>query len=254
MMQLDLKLKDVIPTFVLIHRDLTQTSALFKKRLDEYTARNERYQEATKKLGWREKYLDGFLGGDKALVAKLENEFVELTNFRKSLLELEKKVKSIEESILSEIIRFLSKESPEYISYESLLQHHLIIADESARFYNSLAEVKRKISDALVFTTWSNLLNHSKAAVLLQEFYDQVKLYNQKVVKYQLHMKCNLLEATLIETIDLSSQSSAMESLNGLLIKSEEILNFANEQINVIAKKRGGMIDHVKWLVSQNKN
>lgn len=248
------KLKEVQTTLVELHRDLTQISALFKKRLQEYTTRNERYQYATKSLGWREKHFEGFLGGDKASLKNLEKEFVELTHFRKSLLELEKKVKSIEESFLSEIIRFLSKESPEYISYESLLQHHHIIAEESARFYNSLVEVKRKISDALVFTNWNNLLNQSKAAVLIQEFCDQVKLYNQKVVKYQVLMKCNLLEATLIETIDLSSQSSAMESLNGLLIKSEEILNFANEQTNQISKKRGGMIDHVKWLISQSKN
>jgi hypothetical protein len=253
-MQLEVKLKDVLPTIVAMQRDLTQASASFKKRLDEYTARNERYQKATKELGWREKYLDGFLGGDKASVAKLENEFVELTAFRKSLLELEKIVKSINESFTIEISRFLSKESPEYISYESALQHHRAIAETSAHFYNSLAEAKRKISDALLFTSWNSLLNHSKASVLLQEFYDQVAAYSQKIEAYQSHVKCNLVNENLQDSIDLTTQTSAMSSLNELLIKSDEILNSAQEQVKLISKKRRGMIDHVKSLVSNNAN
>ncbi len=253
-MQLEVKLKDVLPTFVAMHRDLTQASATFKKQLEEYTARNLRYQKATKELGWREKYLDGFLGGDKASVEKLENEYVELTNFRKSLLELEKRVKSIDESFTIEIIRFLSKEYPEYISCESVLQHHHIIADASAHFYNSLLEAKKKISDALMFTSWNSLLNHSKASALLQEFYDQVAAYSQKIEDYQSHVKCNLLNGNLQDSIDLTTQASAMGTLNRLLIRSDEILNYAHEQINLISKKRGRMIDHVKSLVSNNAN
>lgn len=249
--QLEEKLKGLLPAFEVIQRDISQTSTLFKKRLEEYTIRNERYQKATKKLGWREKYFDGFLGGDKASLQNLEREFVELTSFRKSLLDLEKKIKSLDGSFVSEITRFLSKESSEYSSYESTLQLHYEMAKTSAHFYNSLVEAKKKISDALLFTSWNSLLNHSKASVLLQEFYNQVTAYNQKIEEYQSLIKCDLLNGKLHEAIELKTQASAMWSLNGLLTKSNEVLNYANDQIALTDKKRKQLVDEIKSWVQQ---
>lgn len=184
------------------------------------------------KLGWKEKFLGGNLGGNKVLInevnaarekkLKLENSIADIKMKR---IEKPKRIKKEFSAILKEI-------DPDFTKLASERSLHFDLYQASKSYAELVKKAHQGVIDALLFLSWEKLINHPEASEKLSGFKKETLKY-QKIVDRLKENTPNSLEGkpSLLDLIKFSSQDVAMSSFNKLLKQASFYKNYTDRHL-----------------------
>lgn len=170
------------------------------------------------KLGWKEKYLSGYLGGNKELVQEATSSQVEIQKIEEHLASVDQKLKEKPERLRKEISSFLQSNDPEYAELIASRKSHFKLYEASKAYYGLVKKSHQGVIDALLFLSWEKLINHPEAGEKLAEFKKATSDFQVVVDNFIATTKHQLGDrSNLVELIKLSSQHVAMSSFENLI-------------------------------------
>jgi hypothetical protein len=252
-MDLDVSKKDIQEQFKARHQTIAALHNQGRAKKNEYSVLKNEKEILSSQMGWREKYLMGFLGGDSSLVHKMKTIKANLDTAKNNLIDIDKNINIENDTLAKEIREYLFKNSDSYQKLSRELDCHVDLYNASAEFSNFLARAKKTVTDALLLTSWDSLLAHPKAREGLNTFQTLTVEYQHKVNSYESMLKVDLLKGTKLEdSIKFSSQSIAMESFNKILAHVKTNISYTDTRISDSKKLKESIIDQVKQLIKSS--
>lgn len=195
--------------------------------LKEYETSKKELSTLNSGLTWTEKYLGGSFGGDKEKVRRIQSLKEKISKLRAQLKKIDSDLKSETSKVKNEIVDYLSKNSKRFknLSADNHINQQLL--HESNSFLQILKKAKKGISDALLFTSWENLLNHPKAQLELEKFNRLLENLQEKINQYETQTGTKLLNGDRLgDYIQFSTEKIAMDSFRKL-----------NDTVNAISNR-----------------
>jgi hypothetical protein len=117
---------------------------------------------------------------------------------------------------------------------------------------NILNDAKKKITDALMFTSWVSLLDHPRAKEALNGFRIQASDYQTQIDEYEVYFRIKIIDETrFVDYIKLSSESTAMNSFNRLTSQLTDIIDITEKKIVETGRQSRTAMDEVRILLFQ---
>lgn len=168
-------------------------------------------------LTWTEKYLGGNFGGDKEKVKTIPSLKEKISYLRLQLKKVESDLKLENNKLKDNIVDYLSKNSIKFKSLIADTQINRELLTETNSFIDLLKKAKKGISDALLLTSWENLLNHPKAREGLSKFKRVLGNLENNIKKYETSTGTNFLDNQgLMNYLQFSTEKIAMNSFSSL--------------------------------------
>jgi hypothetical protein len=202
-------------------------------------------------MGWRERNLMGFLGGNRNLVKKFNLINSELDQVELNLNKLVTETENQSNLFNKEIAQFLFNHSSAYQkTYNESKQQSKLL--KSTKAYDSLLKkVKQGIVDALVWTSWDKLIKHPRANKELSKFRKETSKYQNSLSFYEANSEYRLGESFTFEKyIKFSSEHIAMENFNRISRQVNKYRNHSSKHLKQTRESLNGMISKLRIIIN----
>ncbi|MEO9964459.1 MAG: hypothetical protein ABJF11_01650 [Reichenbachiella sp.] len=190
------------------------------------------------KLGWKEKYLSGLLGGDRKLVQKVDETESQIEEIGHRIDLLKKKLKEKPERVKKIASTYLEENDGAYANLVTERKLHYELYKASKHYHDLVKKANQGVIDALLFLSWSKLINHPEASEKLTEFKNETSKYQKVVDRFHSKSKYESGNSVkFIELIKFGTEQEAMSSFAKITKQSNLLLKYADKYLKKSKKE-----------------
>lgn len=218
-----------------INEKITKLDKEKQQLIEKKKAQQQDLLSASKKMGWREK-IGGVLGGDKALIQKVESINGQVRKTKKEIKSIDQQISKLTTQSTDKLKAYLTVNDPHYTELVSKRKIHFDLYKSSKHYNELVKKAHQGVTDALLFASWEQLINHPEAKEKLDGF-------QKETGKYQV-------------VVDLFDKEVADKPF--ARVDFPDLIKFSNEQVAMasfqkIAKYSGNYRKYADKYLTQSK-
>lgn len=208
------------------------------------------YFQLGRKIGWREKYLMGFLWGDRELAKVANQKKNELENAKDKLSKITSNKDHESQHLNKEMGQFLLKNSVVFGELQDEIGHQSRLLKSSKSYELLLGKAKQGMIDALLWTNWETLINHKDAKRELGNFRKETEKFQKHIDAHTSKARYKLDELVELDgLIKFSSKKVAMNSFGQLMKQTLKHKNHASKSLRETRQLKDEMISSTRTKV-----